>query len=73
MADHHHGHDHSGKDGAACCSSAPEGAQTAAAQPAAVVRDPVCGMTVDPAAGKPSRTMPATSIISAAKAAGPNS
>ena len=55
MADHHHhGHDHSGKDGAACCSSAPEGAQTAAAQPAAVVRDPVCGMIVDPVAGKPS-------------------
>ena len=30
-----------------CCSGE-------AGSPAAVIRDPVCGMTVDPAAGKPS-------------------
>ncbi|MDX8498640.1 heavy metal translocating P-type ATPase [Mesorhizobium sp. VK4C] len=43
-SDHHHHHGH----GAACCS-----AKTAAPAAEAVVRDPVCGMTVDPAAGKP--------------------
>ena len=40
---HHHGHDAHG----ACCSSKPADATET------VVRDPVCGMTVDPAAGKP--------------------
>jgi len=44
MADHHHHHAH----GASCCSA--KGAAPAAE---AVDRDPVCGMTVDPAAGKP--------------------
>ncbi|RRH93011.1 heavy metal translocating P-type ATPase [Mesorhizobium tamadayense] len=39
---HHHGH------GASCCS-----AKNAAPAAEAVIRDPVCGMTVDPAAGKP--------------------
>ena len=34
-----------------------------------VVRDPVCGMTVDPAAGKPRPSTPATPITSAPRAA----
>lgn len=38
---HHHEHDHSDQGHAACCSNA------------GTVRDPVCGMTVDPDAGKP--------------------
>ncbi|MCV3241910.1 heavy metal translocating P-type ATPase [Mesorhizobium sp. ZC-5] len=42
---HHHGHDAHG----ACCSSKPAGVVVAET----VVRDPVCGMTVDPDAGKP--------------------
>ncbi|MDX8477129.1 heavy metal translocating P-type ATPase [Mesorhizobium sp. VK24D] len=42
--DHNHHHAH----GAACCS-----AESAASAAQAVIRDPVCGMTVDPAAGKP--------------------
>ncbi|RAZ91215.1 copper-transporting ATPase [Mesorhizobium hawassense] len=41
---HHHRHAHGG----ACCS-----AKDAAPAADAVIRDPVCGMTVDPAAGKP--------------------
>ncbi|MBN9248984.1 MAG: heavy metal translocating P-type ATPase, partial [Mesorhizobium sp.] len=41
----HHGHGHSA-DGS-CCSA------KAAPQAEMIVRDPVCGMTVDPAAGKP--------------------
>ena len=43
--DHHHSHGHQGHDHHAA--KAPAGDE-------AVVRDPVCGMTVDPAAGKPS-------------------
>ncbi|PBC10057.1 heavy metal translocating P-type ATPase [Mesorhizobium sp. WSM3859] len=43
-SDHNHHHSH----GASCCS-----AKTAATAAEAVIRDPVCGMTVDPAAGKP--------------------
>ncbi|TJV69587.1 MAG: heavy metal translocating P-type ATPase [Mesorhizobium sp.] len=43
-SDHNHHHSH----GASCCS-----AKTAASAAEAVIRDPVCGMTVDPAAGKP--------------------
>ncbi|MDX8510795.1 heavy metal translocating P-type ATPase [Mesorhizobium captivum] len=43
-SDHHHHHAH----GASCCS-----AKDAAPAAEAVIRDPVCGMTVDPAAGKP--------------------
>ncbi|TPI20622.1 heavy metal translocating P-type ATPase [Mesorhizobium sp. B4-1-1] len=43
-SDHHHHHAHGG----GCCS-----AKDAAPGAEAVVRDPVCGMTVDPAAGKP--------------------
>ncbi|AZO26285.1 heavy metal translocating P-type ATPase [Mesorhizobium sp. M1B.F.Ca.ET.045.04.1.1] len=43
-SDHNHHHAH----GAACCS-----AKSAAPAAEAVVRDPVCGMTVDPATGKP--------------------
>ncbi|TPI42601.1 heavy metal translocating P-type ATPase [Mesorhizobium sp. B3-1-9] len=43
-SDHHHHHAHRG----GCCS-----AKDAAPGAEAVVRDPVCGMTVDPAAGKP--------------------
>ena len=42
--DYHHHHAH----GASCCS-----AKDAAPAAEAVIRDPVCGMTVDPAAGKP--------------------
>ena len=42
-----HGHDHQQGHGA-CCS-----AHAAAPAAPAVIRDPVCGMTVDPAAGKP--------------------
>lgn len=56
MADHdHHKHDNHGHDhhahgaGGSCCS-----AHAAAPAGEAVIRDPVCGMTVDPAAGKPS-------------------
>jgi len=52
--DHHnhtHGHTphHGHGGGGSCCSGAPALADTAE-----VVRDPVCGMTVDPEAGKPS-------------------
>ncbi|RWL85287.1 MAG: heavy metal translocating P-type ATPase [Mesorhizobium sp.] len=43
-SDHNHHHSH----GASCCS-----AKSAATTAEAVIRDPVCGMTVDPAAGKP--------------------
>ncbi|RWM09642.1 MAG: heavy metal translocating P-type ATPase [Mesorhizobium sp.] len=43
-SDHHHHHAH----GASCCSA--KGAAPAAE---AVIRDPVCGMTVDSSAGKP--------------------
>ncbi|MEI9402170.1 heavy metal translocating P-type ATPase [Mesorhizobium argentiipisi] len=43
-SDHHHHHAHGG----ACCS-----AKSTAPAADAVIRDPVCGMTVDPAAGKP--------------------
>ncbi|CDX42909.1 Copper-transporting P-type ATPase [Mesorhizobium sp. ORS 3359] len=43
-SDHNHHHSH----GASCCS-----AKTAASAAETVIRDPVCGMTVDPAAGKP--------------------
>ncbi|CDX26404.1 Copper-transporting P-type ATPase [Mesorhizobium sp. ORS 3324] len=43
-SDHNHHHAH----GAACCS-----AKDAAPAAVAVIRDPVCGMTVDPAARKP--------------------
>jgi len=51
--DHHHdqkAHDHGARDhkGHGSCCSAHEPAQTET-----VVRDPVCGMTVDPNAGKP--------------------
>ncbi|MGB3540523.1 MAG: heavy metal translocating P-type ATPase, partial [Mesorhizobium sp.] len=55
MANHdHHKHEHHGHDhhahgaGGSCCS-----AHGAAPAGEAVIRDPVCGMTVDPAAGKP--------------------
>ncbi|TGT63160.1 MULTISPECIES: heavy metal translocating P-type ATPase [unclassified Mesorhizobium] len=43
-SDHNHHHSHGGS----CCA-----AKTAATTAEAVIRDPVCGMTVDPAAGKP--------------------
>lgn len=43
-SDHHHHHAHGG----GCCS-----AKDTAPAAEAVVRDPVCGMTVDPAGGKP--------------------
>ncbi|TPI71363.1 heavy metal translocating P-type ATPase [Mesorhizobium sp. B3-1-3] len=43
-SDHHHHHAHGG-----CCCSA----KNVAPDTEAVIRDPVCGMTVDPAAGKP--------------------
>lgn len=46
--DHHHAH---GSAGGACCSA---GGQSSPSD--AVTRDPVCGMLVDPAAGKPSAT-----------------
>ncbi|TPJ73312.1 heavy metal translocating P-type ATPase [Mesorhizobium sp. B2-7-1] len=44
-SDHHH---HRHKHGGACCS-----AKDAAPAADAVIRDPVCGMMVDPAGGKP--------------------
>ncbi|MEW6634581.1 MAG: heavy metal translocating P-type ATPase [Pseudomonadota bacterium] len=44
----HSDHDHHHSHGASCCSA--KGAAPAAE---AVIRDPVCGMTVDPKAGKP--------------------
>ncbi len=44
----HSDHDHHHSHGASCCS-----AKGAAPVAEAVIRDPVCGMTVDPAAGKP--------------------
>ncbi|WHO76121.1 heavy metal translocating P-type ATPase [Rhizobium sp. BT03] len=44
--DHHHGHAHAGDH--SCCGHG--GEKTADA----TIRDPVCGMTVDPEAGKPS-------------------
>ncbi|MGO4843838.1 YHS domain-containing protein, partial [Rhizobiaceae sp. 2RAB30] len=43
----HHGHSHGG---------AGEAGHGQVAEAAQVVRDPVCGMTVDPAAGKPTAT-----------------
>jgi P-type Cu+ transporter len=46
MTTHNHDHHAHGHDGSCC------GANDAGS-PAAVVRDPVCGMTVDPKAGKP--------------------
>ena len=50
--DHHrHGHHDHGHVHGSCCGG--HTARNAAAEPA-IVRDPVCGMTVDPAAGKPS-------------------
>ncbi len=42
-----HGGEHAHGNGGSCCSGA------APAQAQAIVRDPVCGMTVDPRAGKP--------------------
>jgi Cu+-exporting ATPase len=53
MTHSHHDHDHQGHHGhshsadGSCCSA------KAAPQAEMIVRDPVCGMTVDPAAGKP--------------------
>jgi len=44
VMNHHHHHDH-----ASCCGAHGDGKHAAAD----VVRDPVCGMTVDPNAGKP--------------------
>lgn len=49
MTDHHHDAAHADASDGSCCSSHPP-----AATSASVARDPVCGMTVDPAAGKPS-------------------
>ncbi len=50
MANHdHHDHPHSHGGTGSCCS-----AHAAAPAADAVTRDPVCGMTVDPNAGKPS-------------------
>ena len=43
-----HDHDHNHQSG--CCG----GGKAPAGKAEDVVRDPVCGMTVDPAAGKPS-------------------
>ncbi len=43
--DHHH---HAHAPGGSCCSAGARG------RPGEVVRDPVCGMTVNPSAGKPS-------------------
>ncbi|WP_157014236.1 heavy metal translocating P-type ATPase [Mesorhizobium xinjiangense] len=51
MAHSHKHHDHAAPGGDACCSG--HGAKTTTG---AVTRDPVCGMTVDPAANKPSAT-----------------
>ncbi|ULR42885.1 heavy metal translocating P-type ATPase [Rhizobium sp. K102] len=46
--DHHHGHTH-GNDHSHCSHAREKATDT-------VIRDPVCGMTVDPEAGKPSLT-----------------
>ncbi|PCK87432.1 copper-translocating P-type ATPase [Rhizobium sophoriradicis] len=46
--DHHHGHTH-GNDHSHCSHAREKAADT-------VIRDPICGMTVDPEAGKPSLT-----------------
>ncbi|MBX4903643.1 heavy metal translocating P-type ATPase [Rhizobium bangladeshense] len=46
--DHHHHHSHSHSDGHCHCGHDHEKAAEA------MIRDPVCGMTVDPQAGKPS-------------------
>ncbi|EJC85696.1 copper/silver-translocating P-type ATPase [Rhizobium leguminosarum bv. trifolii WSM2297] len=43
-----HDHDHAHGDDASCCSHGREKTATV------IIRDPVCGMTVDPQAGKPS-------------------
>ena len=51
MAQDQHTHDTHGTAGGSCCSTT---AKVVADE--AVVRDPVCGMTVDPAAGKPTAT-----------------
>ncbi|RWK51681.1 MAG: YHS domain-containing protein, partial [Mesorhizobium sp.] len=51
MTDHHHEADHARASHGSCCSS-----HSPAATSIVVIRDPVCGMTVDPAAGKPSAT-----------------
>ncbi|RWO02274.1 heavy metal translocating P-type ATPase [Mesorhizobium sp.] len=51
MTNHHHDAAHAGASHGTCCSSRPP-----AATSVAVTRDPVCGMTVDTAAGKPSAT-----------------
>ncbi|TIN09054.1 heavy metal translocating P-type ATPase [Mesorhizobium sp.] len=51
MTNHHHDAAHAGASHGSCCSSRPP-----AATSVAVTRDPVCGMTVDTAAGKPSAT-----------------
>ncbi len=48
--DHHKNHDHAA--GGACCGGHARMAQSGGAADA-VIRDPVCGMTVDPSAGKP--------------------
>ena len=50
MDTHAHHHHHSGSDAHSCCSA--HGSCAAHASDV-VIRDPVCGMTVDPAAGKP--------------------
>ncbi|MBY4610812.1 heavy metal translocating P-type ATPase [Rhizobium sp. 9T] len=47
--DHHHGHAHGDDDHGHCSHDRAKVAD-------AVIRDPVCGMTVDPEAGKPSLT-----------------
>ena len=58
------GHDQHHEHGACCSTPKAE----------AVIRDPVCGMTVDPIAGKPTaRARRRTAIISAPRAAGPSS
>ncbi|MBY4631494.1 heavy metal translocating P-type ATPase [Rhizobium croatiense] len=47
--DHHHGHAHGDDDHSHCSHDRAKVAD-------AIIRDPVCGMTVDPEAGKPSLT-----------------
>ncbi|PDT35756.1 copper-translocating P-type ATPase [Rhizobium sp. M10] len=47
--DHHHGHAHGDDDHSLCSHDRAKVAD-------AIIRDPVCGMTVDPEAGKPSLT-----------------
>lgn len=67
MTDRHDDATHTDTSQGSCCSS-----HASAAFSVVVIRDPVCGMTVDPAAGKPSATFGGHGDHFVRKAAGPN-